>query len=102
MQFGEKCKLKPIYFHLSDGGRNFFYHFSLPFDRKYVSLRHYLIEHNLKIMTKTFRTLAMMAAAGLAILSACSKKQATEVTLQVQTKYGILEGFEEGGVKKFL
>ena len=44
----------------------------------------------------------MMAAAGLAILSACSKKQATEVTLQVQTKYGILEGFEEGGVKKFL
>ncbi|MCR4916408.1 MAG: carboxylesterase family protein [Prevotella sp.] len=53
-------------------------------------------------MTKTFRTLAMMAVAGLAILSACSKKQATEVTLQVQTKYGILEGFEEGGVKKFL
>ena len=44
----------------------------------------------------------MMAAAGLAILSACSKKQATEVTLQVQTKYGILEGFEEDGVKKFL
>ena len=44
----------------------------------------------------------MMAVAGLAILSACSKKQATEVTLQVQTKYGILEGFEEGGVKKFL
>lgn len=44
----------------------------------------------------------MMAVAGLAILSACSKKQATEVTLQVQTKYGILEGFEEDGVKKFL
>ena len=102
MQFGEKCKLNPIYFHLSDEGRNFFYHFSLPFDGKYVSLRHYLIKHNLKIMAKTFRTLAMMAAAGLAILSACSKKQATEVTLQVQTKYGILEGFEEGGVKKFL
>ena len=44
----------------------------------------------------------MLAIAGLAIFSACSQKQATEVTLQVQTKYGILEGFEENGVKKFL
>ena len=44
----------------------------------------------------------MLAIAGLAFFSACSQKQATEVTLQVQTKYGILEGFEENGVKKFL
>ena len=52
-------------------------------------------------MTKKFRTLAMLAVAGLAVLSACTQK-ATEVTLQVQTKYGILEGFEQDGVKKFL
>ena len=44
----------------------------------------------------------MLAVAGLAILSACSQKQAKEVTLQVQTKYGVLEGIEEDGVKKFL
>ena len=44
----------------------------------------------------------MLAIASLAILSACSKKQAKEVTLQVETKYGILEGIEEDGVKKFL
>ena len=53
------------------------------------------------MMTKKFRTLAMLAVAGLAVLSACTQK-ATEVTLQVQTKYGILEGFEQDGVKKFL
>ena len=53
-------------------------------------------------MVKSIRTFAMLAIAGLAIFSACSQKQATEVTLQVQTKYGILEGFEENGVKKFL
>ena len=44
----------------------------------------------------------MLAVVGLAILSACSQKQAKEVTLQVQTKYGVLEGIEEDGVKKFL
>ena len=44
----------------------------------------------------------MLAVAGLALFSACTQKQATEVTLQVQTKYGILEGFEQDGVKKFL
>ena len=44
----------------------------------------------------------MLAIASLAILSACSKKQGKEVTLQVETKYGILEGIEEDGVKKFL
>ena len=44
----------------------------------------------------------MLSIASLAILSACSKKQGKEVTLQVETKYGILEGIEEDGVKKFL
>lgn len=42
----------------------------------------------------------MLAIASLAILSACTKKE--EVTLQVKTQYGVLEGFEENGVKKFL
>ncbi len=46
------------------------------------------------------RKIAMLAIAGLAILSACTKKE--EVTLQVKTQYGVLEGFEENGVKKFL
>ena len=53
-------------------------------------------------MNKNFRTLAILAIAGLAIMSACTQKQAKEVNLQVETKYGILEGFEENGVKKFL
>jgi para-nitrobenzyl esterase len=52
-------------------------------------------------MTKEIRAFAMLAAVGIAILSACTQKT-TEITLQVQTKYGILEGFEEDGVKKFL
>ena len=43
----------------------------------------------------------MLAVASLAILSACTKK-GEDVTLQVKTQYGILEGFEEDGVKKFL
>ena len=46
------------------------------------------------------RKIAMLAIASLAILSACTKKE--EVTLQVKTQYGVLEGFEENGVKKFL
>ena len=44
----------------------------------------------------------MLAVAGIAILSACTQQKAEDVTLQVKTKYGVLEGFEEGGVKKFL
>ena len=44
----------------------------------------------------------MLAVAGLAILSACTQKKGDDVTLQVQTKFGVLEGFEENGVKKFL
>ncbi len=53
-------------------------------------------------MAKTIKTMAMLAVAGLAILSACMQKKGDDVTLQVKTQYGILEGFEEGGVKKFL
>ncbi|MBE6261148.1 MAG: carboxylesterase family protein [Prevotella sp.] len=53
-------------------------------------------------MSKTIKTMAMLAVAGLAILSACMQKKGDDVTLQVKTQYGILEGFEEGGVKKFL
>ena len=45
---------------------------------------------------------AMLAVVGIAILSACTQQKAEDVTLQVKTKYGVLEGFEEGGVKKFL
>ena len=53
-------------------------------------------------MTKNFRTFVMLAAAGLLSLSACTQKKGDDVTLQVQTKYGVLQGFEEDGVKKFL
>ena len=53
-------------------------------------------------MTKTVKSFAMLAVAGLVILSACTEKKAAEVTLQVKTQYGILKGFEEDGVKKFL
>lgn len=42
------------------------------------------------------------ALAVLCCLSACNQKKGEEVTLQVRTQYGILEGFEENGVKKFL
>ena len=44
----------------------------------------------------------MLAIASMALFSACNQKQAEDVTLQVKTQYGILEGFEENGVKKFL
>ena len=44
----------------------------------------------------------MLAICYLAVFSACTQKQAAEVGLQVKTQYGVLEGFEEGGVKKFL
>jgi para-nitrobenzyl esterase len=53
-------------------------------------------------MAKAVKTMAMLAVAGLAILSACTQKKGDDVTLQVKTQYGILEGFEEDGVKKFL
>ena len=44
----------------------------------------------------------MLAIASLALFSACNQKQAEDVALQVKTQYGVLEGFEENGVKKFL
>jgi len=44
----------------------------------------------------------MLVVAGVTMLSACTEKKAEEVTLQVKTQYGVLEGIEEGGVKKFL
>ena len=53
-------------------------------------------------MTKTIQSFAMLAVASLAILSACTQKKGEDVTLQVKTQYGIIEGFEENGVKKFL
>lgn len=46
------------------------------------------------------RKIAMLAIAGIATFCACTKKE--EVTLQVKTQYGILEGFEKNGVKTFL
>ena len=46
--------------------------------------------------------LATAALIGLALLSGCSRQKAAEITLQVKTQYGILEGLEEDGVKKFL
>ena len=53
-------------------------------------------------MTKN-PVLAMMAIACLAVLCSCTQqKKATEVGLQVKTQYGVLEGFEQDGVKKFL
>ena len=53
-------------------------------------------------MTKAIKSMAMLAIAGLAVLCSCNQEQATEVTLQVKTQHGILEGFEQDGVKKFL
>ena len=44
----------------------------------------------------------VVALAALCCLGACTQKKGEEVTLQVKTQYGILEGFEENGVKKFL
>ena len=41
-------------------------------------------------------------AMAVCCFSACTQKKGEEVTLQVKTQYGVLEGIEEGGVKKFL
>ena len=43
-----------------------------------------------------------MLAVAACCFSACTQKKAENVTLQVKTQYGVLEGFEEDGVKKFL
>ncbi len=53
------------------------------------------------MMKQTIRFTALLAMAGLVLLIACSR-QAKEVTLQVKTQSGIVEGFEQDGVKKFL
>jgi para-nitrobenzyl esterase len=47
------------------------------------------------------KTILMAAMAALCCFSACTQK-AEDVTLQVKTQYGLLEGFEEDGVMKFL
>ena len=47
------------------------------------------------------KTIIMTAVAALCCFSACTQK-AEDITLQVKTQYGILEGFEEDGVMKFL
>ncbi len=46
--------------------------------------------------------LTALVIAGMAMVGACTEKKAADVTLQVKTQYGVLEGFEEDGVKKFL
>ena len=44
----------------------------------------------------------MLVIACAAILGSCNQKKGETITLQVKTQYGVLEGFEEDGVKKFL
>ena len=44
----------------------------------------------------------MFVIACMAVFCSCSEKKGEAVTLQVKTQYGVLEGFEEDGVKKFL
>jgi len=53
------------------------------------------------IMTKN-NFFAMLAIACVVVLCSCSQQKGETVTLQVKTQYGVLEGFEEDGVKKFL
>ena len=53
-------------------------------------------------MANKNRKMAMLAIAGIALFSACTEKKAENITLQVKTQYGVLVGFEEDGVKKFL
>ena len=53
-------------------------------------------------MTKNL-VMAMMVIACVAVLGSCTQqKKTTEVGLQVKTQYGVLEGFEQDSVKKFL
>ncbi len=47
------------------------------------------------------KTILMAAMTALCCFSACTQK-AEDITLQVKTQYGLLEGFEEDGVKMFL
>ena len=43
-----------------------------------------------------------LVGVGGGLLTSCTEKKGEEVTLQVKTQYGVLEGIEENGVKKFL
>ena len=52
-------------------------------------------------MTKS-HVFAMLAIACAAVLCSCTQQKGETLTLQVKTQYGVLEGFEEDGVKKFL
>lgn len=52
------------------------------------------------IMKKMF--VWAMAALGFIALQACSEQKKAELTLQVTTQQGVVEGLEEDGVKKFL
>ena len=51
-------------------------------------------------MTKN-HVFAMLVIACVAVLISCTQK-GTIVSLEIKTQYGVLEGFEEDGVKKFL
>ena len=44
----------------------------------------------------------MLVIACIAVLFSCTQQKGTTVTLEVKTQYGVLQGFEEDGVKKFL
>ena len=50
-------------------------------------------------MTKN-HVFAMLVIACVAVLVSCTQKET--ISLEVKTQYGVLEGFEEDGVKKFL
>ena len=52
-------------------------------------------------MTKN-NLFAMLAIACAAVLCSYNQQKGETITLQVKTQYGILEGLEEDGVKKFL
>ena len=44
----------------------------------------------------------MLAIACVAVLFSCTQQKGTIITLEVKTQYGVLQGLEEDGVKKFL
>lgn len=52
-------------------------------------------------MTKS-HVFAMLAIAFVAVLVGCTQSKEIAVALEVKTQYGVLQGFEEDGVKKFL
>ena len=52
-------------------------------------------------MTKS-HVFAMSVIACVAVFGSCTLQKETAVTLEVKTQYGVLQGFEEDGVKKFL